>query len=177
MKQVEQMFGKGRKGAWSRILCVDPGTKRTGLAFWDVLQRSTSRRKYTEPLTTELLRETKGDWEQRIERIVENFQSILESWNTLYVVIESQEFWSGSAKSIASSSRGEVFKVSHLVGQLSRVVKVVTGRRVILVSPTLWKGQLSKRAIDNRLKRAFGKTYPADVSDAVGIGLAIQGGI
>ncbi|GAG23731.1 unnamed protein product, partial [marine sediment metagenome] len=62
------------------------------------------------------------------------------------------------------------------VGRLEeRVHAALPGSDVVYFTANEWKEQLTKGAVDKRIKRAIGEVYPEHVSDAVGMGLAVQG--
>lgn len=92
------------------------------------------------------------------------------------VVIEYPEVWSASAKSMASATSGDLLKLASLIGCLG-----LTARReadVLFITPARWKGQLSKEAVERRIKQVAKLDrlyYRNHVCDAVGMGYAAQG--
>ena len=158
-----------------RVLCVDPGLGGTGLAFWSSLSGST--RASLEPLATQVLKgpaSGKYTWVYRAKEISFDFRISLIALKPQKVVFEVPGLWAGSAKSMASATRGDLFKEAMLVGMLMHAALELEGCDIYTVTPLEWKGQLSKQAVDNRIVRALGRrrTFPNHVSDAVGMGLA-----
>lgn len=160
-----------------RAVCVDPGLGGTGLAFWKVLAKPQIGRPPA-PIDTAVLRATgKKEWTERVADIGDNFWVVIKEWKVLSCVFEFQSLWTDSATSMASAADGDLFKLTYLTGYLARVFQEFTGHSntSYLVKPGEWKGQLSKGAIDRRIKRAIGMQYGNHIADAVGIGLQVMG--
>jgi len=171
-RAVHPMLGKA-PGRWENVLTVDPGLGGTGLACWASL--SHGQVEPQEPQSTEIIRGGRtGSWEYRVEHIWHIFTRSLLLTQPRFVVLESQALWTGSASSMASAGRGDLFKLAYLTGGLWTIA-IGRDAEVVLVSPNQWKGQLPKSAIHKRIKRALGARYPEHVADAVGMGLAVQG--
>lgn len=116
---------------------------------------------------------------QRVEQIFslgQNFESMIktlrENGHTVdLVVIEEVQVWSGSLNSMAAATRGDLFKLSMVIGtylckcgQMNIPVK--------LVKPNEWKGQLPDDAVARRVNQITGNEYPnPHIYSAVGIGL------
>ena len=95
------------------------------------------------------------------------------------MVFEFPELFSGNAKSQASAGRGDLFKLTYLLGGLADRAREYTGRLPILMTPQEWKGQLPKDIVIKRIEKAFGPEYASQINDhegdAIGMGLAAQG--
>jgi len=156
-------------------MTVDPGIGGTGIAYWDMISRGRSKPHL--PDTVKAITSKEPVWESKVEAITATFSGVLEALKPNWVIIEFQELWAGSASSMASASGGSLFKLTYLTGQFGKAVNDRCPNMAVLIGPSGWKGQLSKKAIDLRIRRAFGKKvkFPNHVSDAVGMGLAIQG--
>jgi len=164
------------------LLTVDPGLGGTGLAFWKdfTVWESEGVRP---PDSVHSLRTGRQDshWWDRCIRLSKSFELIMRRyrWPGL-VVVEGQELWSSSGTSQASVGKGDMFKTAYLVGMIGHTVH---GGRCIcrLVPPSQWKGQLSKQAVVKRIKRRLPDVEDAcladHVSDAVGLGLFLMGGL
>jgi len=85
----------------------------------------------------------------------------------------------GSEKGYASSQSGDLIKLCQLTGMLIGALALngIELNSLNLITPTEWKGQLPKEEVDRRIKRILKRKtkYPDHVSDAVGIGLFLQG--
>ena len=180
-KTKELMFrSNSPRGAWARVLTVDPGLRTTGWAFWDEIERGTKDAQV--PTATGIITFPKSrDWEECCVSAPTLLQSVLAKHNVKHLVLEFPQLWSGSATSMASGSRGDLFKLCYLVGAFGECfsyhsdLRHLNDHRSIKIEPQEWKGQLTKRTVDRRIARALDAQYPEHISDAVGIGLAIQG--
>jgi len=146
---------------------VDPGIGGTGVAQFISSEEA--------PIETVSIVSRRKGWRAKVDGIVEAFMSMLDEdlESPTCVVFEFQELWSGSSTSMAAGSKGDLFKLTFLTGRLAQVA-YDAGAEVVLVKPGEWKGQLSKKAVDRRIDRALGLAFGNHVSDAVGMGLAMQ---
>lgn len=148
---------------------VDPGIGGTGIAeFVDVEVGFPEA-----PCETTAIVSRRKGWRAKVDGIVSEFKNALCGDVPDCIVFEFQELWSGSSTSMAAGSKGDLFKLTFLTGRLAQVA-YDAGCEVVLVKPGEWKGQLSKKAVDRRIDRAFGLAFGNHVSDAVGMGLAMQ---
>lgn len=160
-----------------RVICIDPGLDKnggTGCAFWPFLKHKTAISAATVPRKVILIQSKTKDWLERTGSIANQFQAFIKDMRADHVVIEGQELWGGSAKSHASASTGALFKLTILTGRLIQIASDA-GAITEILQPSKWKGQLSKEAVDERIKRELNKSYPNHISDAVGMGLHLQG--
>jgi hypothetical protein len=165
------------------VLCVDPGLDGTGLAWWRTLvaRRGPAR----PPSWTAVIRSTAGgSWEDRAEEITGKAlwrlgKALRADDRAALVVIETPRLWGGSATSYASAAKGDLFKLAFLAGSLAHALrrKPLEAGALDAITPGQWKGQLSKKLVDARIRRALGPgaRYPNHAADAVGMGLALQG--
>jgi len=168
IKKIEDLFPKVENLG---ILTVDPGIGGTGLAAF----------KRGVICKTELITPSSGceNWFEKCLDITNRFEDFVEVWNPEFAIIEFPGLWSGSATSQASAAKGDLFKLTMLIGMLVQTMQFYEGGdrrdRISLVSPQQWKGQMSKAVVDRRIKRAINQEFPNHVGDAVGIGLALMG--
>ncbi len=176
---IEQaMFQTEEDSTWDRVLFVDPGIMGTGCAYWEKIIRSKKKKMADAPKVSFRLnpKDRKIPWQLRSDAICAWFCGIVDHLSPKIIVIEFPELWSSSAASQASAGRGDLFKLTYLVGAFGEICRQVTNGRPVLISPAKWKGQLTKKAVHARIKRALGGTkYPEHIADAVGMGLAVQG--
>jgi hypothetical protein len=150
-----------------KFICIDPGLNgHTGYAIFN--------RGNNTPLNTGTVNQLrlKTNWNYEVLHIGNNLAQIGASCQEAF--IEMPEFWSGSALSYASTAQGDLFKLAYLVGALAQAlhnINVVT----TLLHPREWKGNMKKEMIDRRIKFIINREYPNHISDAVGIGLFVQG--
>jgi len=148
------------------FVTVDPGLGGTGWAYF--LEKSQPPAKFG------VLRETKGLWQARAKKISDQFGGLIAAFDRCPVLIEWPGFWGGSMKSFTSMERGDLFKLCYLIGSLAAVCP----RTPYLISPLVWKGQLSKEAVKRRIVRSLGDAYkdvPEHATDAIGMGLILGG--
>lgn len=173
------------------ILSIDPGVPM-GYAVWS--QRVWNRNKTGWTHRQSCLRKPKrvatmkpsnscGDYHNRAADVVFKFMCILdiEGWKPIHAFIEwPQEMQSFGGRT--SSRSGSIIKLSMMVGQL---IHGLCLEKCIIhpVSINLWKGQLSKRQTQQRVRRlmeqgrrSFDPLWNQTHEwDAVGIGLHCQG--
>ena len=159
------------------VVTVDPGIRGSGFAYWERLYR-TEPGEVMAPRDIQLaVPKAKGSWQLRAGLVVERFKGFLYKHSPGLVVIELPEVWSDSEKSMASATKGDLIKLAVLCGRLEEATfeDNVTLTKTLYISPQQWKGQLSKRVVDKRIKASLQAEYPDHVSDAVGMGLSMQG--
>ena len=92
-----------------------------------------------------------------------------------HVFIEGVEFWSGSAVSMASASRGDLSQLAYIVGVMASVA-IHHCNTVEIISPKDWKGQLSYTVLRKHLSEHFGiETKNEHNSASIGMGLWLLG--
>jgi len=158
-------------------VCIDPGIGGTGYAVFRNLQRKW--KKTRRPLKTGMVpppdKDHRVSWQHKVVWYSNQLRIELCNYNLTNAYIEMPEFWTRSAKSYASTKQGNLFKLAYLVGAIGDMLYMHHSIIPELLAPSKWKGQLSKSVVDKRIRRAIGKNYPEHVSDAVGIGLSVQG--
>ena len=160
-------------GSWTKVLIVDPGVSGTGWAYWLDISRDGNRSANMPFLSDSKIPKKTGF--DAVEILWAWFDGVVDVLRPKIVVIEFPELWSSSGVSLSSAAKGDLFKLTYLIGGFGRIVSKRTNRAPVLVTPTEWKGQLPKKAVDARIKRSLGKKYKNHESDAVGMGLCLQG--
>lgn len=167
-----------------RRIFVDPGFGGTGYAVF-----SEKVIGVVPPVDTGVLRPVlKGEadgaptWMERAASLWNDFEMVLTDMQDVStVVFEFPELWSGSATSHASATarkKGEppaLHKLVFLIGGFASICEK-WGVKYLLVTPG-WKGQLPKKVVHLRLLKAYKRKYREHEADAVGMGLAWQGGL
>lgn len=170
------------------VLSVDPGLTHTGVALFVNIRHRQSRSvpfqiASCKPQKTWLLQlPVKGSWESKCIRmsdlLVETINGNVDGIRLCSIdkcLIESQQFWSASSKSVAATSSGNIFKLSVLCGCFFRAL-VDRSVDCEFVSPGDWKGQTPKDVIESRVCKICNYSKVQDhVADAIGIGLWYQG--
>ena len=146
----------------ARFMCIDPGIRVSGVAVWDI--------KEDEPMFTDVIRIPKIlPWQRAVSETAWRIKMLIAELKVATVICESMELWSGSAKSQASASKGDLFNLMYLVGYLGATVTHSFSGTMRLLPPSEWKGQLSKAAVMNRIKKELGRKYRDHEADAVGM--------
>ena len=163
-----------KKKDFTNVLTIDPGIYDTGWAYWPFLTNQPGDMTYRPSQTG--VSHVKG--KPGVFKAC-NFQcawlrSCINVWQIDLVIIEQAEVWADSSKSMASATRGYLIKLITLIGRLQQVAFEESEVDPILVTVKEWKGQLTKAAVMNRIKRAIGQDYRSHDADAVGIGLSVQ---
>lgn len=155
-----------RVSDFSGSLTIDPGDS-TGYAYWSGL---------LSPKVGQFNNNCRAkDLELQLCHMLKKFDALLDDLHPELVVIESVEVWGGSLTSITSAVRGNLMKLSYMVGVYSALCDQ-RGITFKLIPARRWKGQLSKDAVKLRVYRAIKKHYPqTHMTDAVGIGLHCMG--
>lgn len=163
---------------------VDPGLNGTGLAIWGIgtwgLREAPreiltlygrSKHMATEPLT----------WDETAKQITGKFKRIFAEGvftPVTHVYIEMPEVFDGSAKGYAANVKGDLFKLSFLIGNLAQVAWE-NSADLTLYPVTYWKGQLPKAVVIERIKKTIPTIIQKDphshMWDAIGIGLFAKG--
>jgi len=170
---VDELFPTKKMGGrkWKTqgsSLFVDPGTAGTGWAFFKRLTLI----KPTPPCETGVIKPRIGDFQAKAMAISVEFRAVVHRLRPQIVVAEFPALWS-NAKSKAAAKRGDLFKLSYLIGALA----VAAGMRPLtLVPPDRWKGQLGKDEVIHRISRSWigGSRLRDHEGDAVGMGYAAQ---
>ena len=166
-----------RKPKPLRVLCLDPGVRSTGWAFWEALSLKTLA-----PTEYGVWRAPASmGWQASCRRVSGEAAEWYQRRAGDYaepdkIVCEWPQLWSGSAKSQTAADRDSLAKMWFLIGRLQEAFETVGyADDMTLVTPQQWKAQASKRIIIARLKRWTGVTFRDHVADAVGIGAHLLG--
>jgi len=182
MDKVKELYGsaKSKKNlAFGDVLFVDPGLGGTGVALFPVIHTKSTDKQFCKHIFNDVLHAPSNEqWDNRAWSIAVQFKGLLQCSIVRDVVIEFPKLFSGSAKSQSSASKGDLFKLTHLIGMLSLVSCEHTGNLPILMTPEDWKGQLPKAAVINRIKKAYDDQMLMlrdHEADAIGMGVSAQG--
>lgn len=158
------------------LISIDPGLSGTGVVHWiDGIPTYAAVMKPIMRDVREQLKNGEQDLIPRARDLARNF--ILESGafqqrNTT-VVIEFPEFQSGATREMGWKT-GSLQRLTMFIGVLIGMMPLPW--RVILVSPSGWKGQLPKDVVIRRMTKVYGRELleRLDVKthawDALGIG-------
>jgi len=149
------------------LLTIDPGYS-TGWALW-----RNSRSPVTGQIT--LPRGRFHSLEEKLNYMWVEFELLLTKKKPTQVLIEGVELWSSSVKSHTSGVRGDLFKLSYLVGGYANIANNY-GAAFGLINFKEWGAQLTPEAVRSWVKRVIGKEYKSQhITDAVAMGLSFLG--
>lgn len=173
---------KRRRLIFTDVLFVDPGIVGTGWAFFPYIDTCAGK-VYYPPSEYGAINPKRSfsEWDAKVADICTWFDGLCSARKPKIVVLEYQEMWGASATSYASVQKGDLLKLTFLTGGLAEVARRNGARIPILVQAKKWKGQLPKSVVLVRIGKRFPtlKTnlIPNHASDAIGMGLAAQGGL
>jgi len=179
MRVKYKMFNSTQPATWRRVLCIDPGVRHTGYAFWKEIRRG--RRAPTRaPTDTGLITTPHGvPWERAV---YEHLGTWLTEYITVrrvrYVVIEYAEFWGDSPRSQMAAKRGDLLRLVFLVGAFGQIVYALCEKNAVIIEPSKWKGDMPKPVMKHRVIRALRcskRKYREHEYDGVALGLRIMG--
>lgn len=184
MDRVTKLFKSKKPMTYRNVLFIDPGVRNMGFAFWRKLTRlaKPNPKKLILPSDSGLQSApTNIHWLDAIDdHQAVWFEAYCDSHGVELVALECAELWGGSALSYASASKGDLFKLTTLIGDLRRIAIQTTGTKPLLVSPRLWKGTMPKEVMVRRVSRATKSVrrsprWKAHEIDSVAMGFAAQG--
>lgn len=155
----------------TRILFLDPGIEGTGWAYFAALERQPK-------IISGVIRPRGRDWQAKVRGVVSEFAGVVCSTKPKLVVAEFPRLYTSQSVSLASGTRGDLFKLSYIVGALDTFLALQTADRydpIKLISPQEWKGQLPKEVVLRRLEKLTKVKYRDHEGDAVGMGFACMG--
>ena len=148
-----------------KILAVDPGYGGTGWALF-----INDRYIKSDVIRISLIVRSKFDEEAVSKIMMYGFQDVIKETKPDKVIIETPSFWPSSKKSYTATAKGDLFKLIMLVGMFFAVC-TFNNVECKTVKANIWKGQLSKKAVKNRLRRYLNLEFREHEADAVGLGL------
>ena len=148
-----------------QLLSIDPGTHYTGYALWEQSMNTLDLHYYG------LIKAGQSDsWKCRAHIILQMSEGV--GHVVKDTIIEFPEFQAGG-RGMSSSRGGDTLKLAYLCGLLASRC----AHRVKLVTPSEWKGQLSKEMTFARMKKHFPLLeieYKIDYNWADAIALAVM---
>lgn len=148
------------------------------MIYWDDAGRPIKARVYVPPRNVERPPFTKPGEDDVVARarwlasIIKSDSGFAE-WVNVTAVIEFPEFQAGAARQMGWKT-GSLQRLTFLVGVMAGYLP--EDWRIILVSPSGWKGQLPKDVVERRMTRHYGAAVCAALNvkthawDALGIG-------
>lgn len=160
-------------------LSLDPGLTGMGLAVWE--ERTWADRRAVAPLCSQTFEPSgKMDWEQRGQDYAERLGRYLftQSFEVVEAYCEFPIFYASSPGGHMAAATGDLLKLTYSVGCLAGAI--APGHFHAIKVPD-WKGQLSKRLVEDRIRKLLGNEKCDELGitshgwDAVGVGLYERG--
>ena len=175
MITIEQLKSLSNSGVYA--LSLDPGTKGSGLCFWDLEEYMSTEICMPKKVLNLIPRGT-GSWISSSHELHMAFNFIFNNVQIARVDSEFPQFFADSAGGHATAARGDLQKLTFVVG----VFCSVTWAHRVPFFPwevNEWKGQMSKEVTEKAIRRRLANIdilHPQSHSwDAIGIGLHAQG--
>lgn len=176
MRLKQRMFESKKSGAWSRVLCIDPGIRHLGYAFWPIIKRANGAHVRAPSDSGLITTARRTRWETIVyEELAAWLRRYITTKRVRHVVIETATFWSESARSRQAAKRGDLLRLVFLVGALGVVAHELCVVSPVTVEPKEWKGDMSKAVMKRRVHRALHHRYQKHEYDGVAMGLRIMG--
>jgi len=161
-----------------RALFIDPGLVGTGYAYYPELYLSGNKAHFEPPVRFgNVYPKKRSRWELKSQELCAWFDGFTNGIKPNVVIIEFPELWVNSTKSFTATVKGDLFKLTYLIGGMGDIVRRNGVYNLVLVTPMEWKGQLPKKVVESRIKKRFPKLENVDdhSADAIGMGMAAQG--
>lgn len=159
-------FDREPEKTFTRWLFVDPGIT-IGCTFW----KSVVKRDYT---CFQIKTYTKPFWKV-FDVLTKEFDIILDVYKPIVVIFEDLTFRPGSMQSLASVSRGDLLRVTKILGSL---MSVCTMRKINYNLRTVqeWKGNITGKVVKSRIKYLTGIKFTSQhLADSFGMSLNEMG--
>lgn len=150
------------------ILCIDPGTRHTGIAVF-AIDEAREEGRLLKCFAIDV-KKSAGDWEVRVEIMLEQVlkSCLLERPDRVF--IEQPALFLSTAKGQAASNSGAVLKLVATVYYLAGALRT-KGYKVTFVPVRKWKGNVPKTITAKRVLRFWNcRSGNNNITDAVGIG-------
>jgi|WetSurMetagenome_2_1015567.scaffolds.fasta_scaffold40621_8 hypothetical protein len=155
------------------VCTIDPGIN-TGFALWDTVYFE--RQQAKQPIDTYGINTYCNGKENQLSDLGNKIYNLLDPYTFDRIIIENTELWSGNLKSQTSIATGNLFLETLIIGEYFHYFTFNHNVQPKLIVAKKWKGQMSKDVTKRRVQMVTGKLYPSEhITDAVGIGLSLQG--
>lgn len=151
------------------ILCIDPGTRKMGMAEFKV-NHKTRTAKLTAYFVV-LIPKSKGEWRDRIDMMANEAVQFCNEHKPHIVLIEEPQLFLSTAKGRAASNSGAVLKLVAMAYCMAGALGALFTEKVIMVPVRKWKGNVPKEITQKRVAKYWHcKSGDDNITDAVGIG-------
>lgn len=157
-----------------RVLSIDPGTKITGWAVFEVDEIKHAGKYVCSSSIKYKPSYPKKGWLDRIEYMVARMINLVQSYGIDKVVIEQPEVFM-RGRGVGASNSGAVVKLAGLVFAMKYAIIYSRKKRKAkvcqLVSVRKWKGNIPKEVTQRRIKKHLRLSITENnEADAVGLG-------
>ena len=144
-------------------MTIDPGISGTGWAVWS---REWKLKSFGISTCSN------GEWKEKMEEIGIQLNEVIKKHRVSCAHIEEPRKFQGVFGNMVAD-KGDLVKLSIFVGFLTGYLNV---RAVGYVPVIVWKGTLSKKIVEERVKKIFPNlNVKSHAIDAIGIGLYLRG--
>lgn len=166
------------------MVSVDVGINALGWARWNVEQRAMNASfKLRPPLRVGVLTADRAKpWDVRLMEMLDLFREVVnDDGGCDLLVLEYAEFRASNAVGHAAAAKGSLTQLTFAAGAHAYMARDMWNADVMLVKPSVWKGQLPKSLVEKRITRTMGNTaldgtkIQSHAWDAVGLGLHARG--
>lgn len=151
-----------------KLLCIDPGTRKMGVAIFNVNHKRKTGvllKYFVETVTK------KYKWQDRIDKMTGRAIQICNKEKPDEVLIEQPRLFLSSRRGQAASNSSAILKLVGVVYCIAGALGVVKGREVMMVPVQRWKGNVPKEVTQKRVAKHWNcKSGDDNITDAVGIG-------
>jgi len=131
------------------IVAVDPSVNNVGISF----AKFNPQTKEVSERSTKLVKPRGSDLEQTARNLINAMRFEFASLQIHTLVLEYPEFFS-SMKGAVAATQGFTLDLAYICG---RIAGEFSKAKTVLYTPSQWKGQQPKKAIEFKFNRLFGK--------------------
>jgi len=152
-----------------QLLCIDPGTRKMGMAVFEVNHKKKAGRliKYF----VVLVPKSQGEWQDRIDMMANKAIQFCNTSRPDIVLIEGPRLFLSTRKGRAASNSSAILKLVAVVYCMAGALRALFTEDVIVVGVQKWKGNVPKEITQRRVARHWNcRSGDDNITDAVGIG-------
>lgn len=139
----------------TRLMSIDPSINNLGMAIWDMKSRKLIMWKLVHP--TKDAKDTEYDKSLSMLRQIKQW---ITTYNVTRLICEVPEHW--AVAGFHARETGSIAKLCFVCGMLYSLYDSLDECKI--VTPAMWKGQLPKEVVANRLYKSY-ESYGFDLRD------------
>lgn len=163
------------------VLTIDPGLGGTGVGYWTSQHWGNPYQSYQSALVVH--HDTKAvSLEEKLCSLSDRLRALWGGLDVVRALIEYPEYYETKGGLVTAES-GSLVKLAVVTGHIICTLQSLPSKpRVVLVPPSSWKGQVTKKVMQQRVRPLLPVHALAELErkashawDAVGIGVWAQG--